>query len=221
MGRAKYTEEERAAIVASFINATRELMDESGIDAVSIRKVANKVGCSSAMLYLYFTDLDELLTLAAVSYLEDYCKDLVLKVDEEEDVESTYYRTWEVFCRHTFRHPRVFERLFFEGDTSRLDELVKEYYSIYPRQLNNISGSVLKMVLSGDLATRNMSVLEPYAQKLGYSQDETSLLNDITLSYFRTCLERAESLEDEKDRATLREEFMRGIRFLTHRSTDR
>ncbi|SDR86121.1 TetR/AcrR family transcriptional regulator [Parafannyhessea umbonata] len=221
MGRSKYTEEERTAIAASFINATRELIDESGIDAVSIRKVANKVGCSSAMLYLYFADLDELLTLAAVSYLEDYCKDLVLKVDENEDEESRYYRTWEVFCRHTFRHPLVFKRLFFEGDTSRLDELVKEYYTIYPRQLSNISGSVLKMVLSGDLAARNMTVLEPYAKKLGYSQDKTALLNDVTISYFRTCLERAEPLDDEKDRDALREKFMRGLRFLTHHSADR
>lgn len=58
-------------MVTSFIDAARSIIDSDGIDSVSIRKVASKVGCSSAALYLYFWDLNGLLALSTITYLED------------------------------------------------------------------------------------------------------------------------------------------------------
>ncbi|QUC02408.1 TetR/AcrR family transcriptional regulator [Atopobium sp. oral taxon 416] len=58
-------------MVTSFIDAARSIIDSDGIDGVSIRKVASKVGCSSAALYLYFWDLNGLLALSTITYLED------------------------------------------------------------------------------------------------------------------------------------------------------
>ncbi|MGN0070994.1 MAG: TetR family transcriptional regulator [Atopobiaceae bacterium] len=216
MGRSKYTSAERAAIVSDFIEATRSIIDESGIESVSIRKVAAKVGCSSAMLYLYFTDLDDLLTTACVSYLESYCRELVEKNILREAPGNAYYDTWVIFCRKTFENPRVFDRLFFKGDTSKLDDTVKRYYMAFPKQLENLTGAILNMALAGDLYKRNMSLLEPYAHQLGYSVETTDLINKITISYFHACLDKAKSMEaSDENIAALTDDFMKAARFIT------
>ena len=69
-----------------------------------------------------------------------------------------------------------------------LDEVVKRYYSIYPNQLDHLSGAVLSMVLLGNLHERNLSVLEPCASDLGISQERIELMNDITVSYYHDVL---------------------------------
>lgn len=188
MGRTSYTEEERRAIIASFISATRKAIDQDGIANVSIRKISNGTGYSSATLYLYFQDLDELVQLSLVGYLESYCRSLVDNDIPHDTPLETYLWSWRQFCLFTFRKPEIFNSLFFGASSSMLDEVVKRYYSIYPNQLDHLSGAVLSMVLSGNLHERNLSVLEPCASDLGISQERIELMNDITVSYYHDVL---------------------------------
>ena len=80
MGRSKYSPEERERIITTFIRAAREIVDLEGVENVSIRKVASLAGFNSATIYLYFKDLDELITLASISYLENYCRTLAADI---------------------------------------------------------------------------------------------------------------------------------------------
>lgn len=216
MGRTKYTAEERKAIIADFIEAAAEIIDEEGIDSVSIRKVSARAGFSSATLYLYFQDLDELCALASIGYLEEYCHSLVESERPGEDPVQTYLRTWEQFCRAAFRRPEVFRHLFFDRHTASLDEIAKRYYSIYPDQLDRISGPVLSMVLTGDLYARNLKVLMPCAADLGIDGARVYLVNDVTVSYFHTCLDRIcdDDLDDEGRQIAV-DEFIEAVRYLT------
>lgn len=188
MGRTSYTEEERRAIIATFIRATREVIDEDGVSGVSIRKVSNRTGYSSATLYLYFRNLDELVLLSLVGYLEDYCKSLIDSDIPHDTPLETYLWTWRQFCLFTFKRPEVFSNLFFGTYSSLLDDVVKRYYAIYPNQLDRINGAVLSMVLSGNLYERNMKVLAPCASNLGADEDRIGLMNEITVSYYHHVL---------------------------------
>ena len=55
-----------------YIEATYEILRESGMEGFTIRSVAERVGCSSAALYKHFTDANHLLSLASVRYLRKY-----------------------------------------------------------------------------------------------------------------------------------------------------
>ena len=188
MGRVKNSPEERHAIMAAYIDAAADMIREDGIESVSIRKVSARAGFSSATLYLYFSGLDELVSLASVSYLRAYVAELSKKEDRMSTPQDAYNLTWEVFCMHTFAHPAIFRHLFFETHGNDLSEIVKSYYSVFPRELDQVSGTMLSMLMSGDLHARNARVLKPYAEQLGLSDEEADLANDMTVSFYHGLL---------------------------------
>ena len=53
-----------------FITSAKELIDEYGLDNITIRKIADVSGYNSATMYNYFQNLDELLIYASIDYLK-------------------------------------------------------------------------------------------------------------------------------------------------------
>ncbi len=215
MGRTKYSAEERKAVASSFIKATAGIIATDGMNDVSIRKVAAQAGYSSATLYLYFEDLSELVKLASVSYLRDYVKDLQPQALEGKPNKERYLITWDVFCDHAFANPSVFMQLFFGYNARPLGDVVKEYYSIFPRELDDIDGTMLTMLTRGSLIDRNMAVLQPLADELGFDTRTRTLVNELTVASFRDHLQRAcdENLTSEQSQQ-MKASFMDAAEFL-------
>lgn len=55
------TEIEKQALRSLILDAARELFIHKGVEAVTMRAVATKIGYSATSIYLYFSDKDELL----------------------------------------------------------------------------------------------------------------------------------------------------------------
>ena len=55
-------EELRTQNMIRFIEAARELIDQEGLESLSIRKIAEKAGFHNSTIYLYFRDMDHLRT---------------------------------------------------------------------------------------------------------------------------------------------------------------
>ena len=217
MGRTKYTPEKRNEIVSSFVKATIEIIQESGVDEVSIRSVSSRAGYSSATLYLYFNDLNELLSLASVFYFRNYVRDIAKTCPTGEcSAEEIYRYTWETFIRHALNKPEIYLNLFFGPSSDSLDEMVREYYELFPEELENVpEGPVLGMLEAGRLHVRNRAVLVPYAEEIGMPESEVDLANEITVAYFREVLERACKMElTDKVKKQITGEFMRGVFFI-------
>lgn len=217
MGRSKYSLDERTKIITNFLRVTREIIDIEGIEQVSIRKVAKNAGFNSATLYLYFKDADELITLASLRFLENYCRTLAMDTHLLTSDYDVYLHTWKVFCQYAFEQPRVFDRLFFFPHSIPLEDTIKRYYEIYPHQLDSFDGVVKEMLYAGSLASRNMKVLHPLVDD-GYIQEkDVDLINDITVCYFRKLLEdqcaQGGALASER----LTEQLLSGIEFLLHK----
>ena len=135
MGRTKYTPETRNAVMASFVTAMKGIIDELGVEGASIRRVSMATGYSSATLYLYFEDMNELVTMSLVSYLSDYVSDVVKSTPENEPPQEAYRRTWLMFCKHAFSHPAMFLNLFYGPQANKLDLIAKKYYELFPQEL--------------------------------------------------------------------------------------
>lgn len=191
MGRMKYSEEERNRIITNFLRCTREIIDFEGIGQVSIRKVSQKAGFNSATMYLYFKDADELITLASMGYLENFCRTLSADMPMLTNSREVYLHSWKVFGMHAFRNPQVFHHLFFYPHSVPLNETVTRYYEIYPHQLGDTDGPVREMLLAGPLEERNLQLLRPLAGELGMDEEETMLINDLTICYFKKLLEES------------------------------
>lgn len=100
----------RQQTMSYFINAALEIIEEEGIDSLSIRKTAEKAGYNSATLYHYFSDFEELRIFSAMKYLDQYAKDLPAYLEPVTRPLERYLKIWECFCLHSFSHPDIFWR---------------------------------------------------------------------------------------------------------------
>lgn len=188
-------------MTALFVDVTRSIMDREGADRVSIRKVAKSAGYNSATMYLYFKDVDELITMASLSYLVDYCRALARAQQGWRTPEETYVYAWEIFCRHAFLYPHVFYRIFFFQHSTPLEQTIERYYEIFPHQLDNIDGAVYRMLRGGALESRDHRVLRPLVEDGELGERSAELISRMAVGHFRQLLsekcERGDLVDDE------------------------
>lgn len=215
MGRTKYTPETRNAVMASFVTAMKGIVDESGLEGTSIRRVSMATGYSSATLYLYFEDINELIMMSLVSYLSDYVSDIVESTPENESPEDAYRRSWQLFCKHAFAHPAIFLNLFYGPQSNKLNVIAKKYYELFPEELEQATGTMLDMLERGSLLDRNRILLTSLAGEMGLTEHEADLANDLTFSYFHSFLEEAsQNNYTETESAALTDRFIEGAFFV-------
>jgi len=219
MGRSRYSDEERDHIIITFIRAAREIIQEEGIEKVSIRKIAALTGFNSATMYLYFPNSDALITMALMSYLEEYCRRLADDMPLMRTSEEVLMHTWEVFCGYAFAYPQIFHHIFFTPHTVPLEETMDAYYRLFPEQLENIDGHVSDMLQQGEITERSMAVLWPAAVERGFSREEAEMINSLIVCYFREMLEQCcRGGEGAPSAEEFTEKLLYALRFLIGRS---
>lgn len=215
MGRTKYSEAERDKIIVMFISATREVIETEGIGNVTVRKVADIAGCNSSLLYFYFNDVDELVTLACMSYLEKYTKTLVADLKHLDDDYDIFIHTWEVFTVYTLNNPEIFNQIFFSRHKEPLSKMISEYYRLFPAQLESVGTAVKDMLYQGTLEERNSDVLRPLVETGQIKEENVELVNSLMLSYFHEILHKRMTSDGgliESDQ--LKNQFMRAVKYL-------
>ena len=189
MGRNKYSVEERDTILRSFIRCTKEIMETEGVEHVSTRKLASLTGYISAKLYFYFKNIDDLIAMASVGYTEKYCRALAADMSRLTNAYEFAVHAWDIFCRCAFDEPALYYRLFFGKRETPLQELVDEYYRLYPAQLEKMDPSVREFMMNGDLSKRTMITLRRLLAEGIVVEDKLPVVNELMVSYFKSLLE--------------------------------
>ncbi len=215
MGRPKYSTQERDQILVTFIRAAREIIQDEGIEKVSIRKVANITGLNSATMYLYFPNADALITMACMSYLEKYCRTLAADMPLMQSKRDAFVHSWEIFSKYAFADPQIFRHLFYTEHSFDMGELIDTYYRLFPHQLDDISDTMVDMLHAGNIDARSMHILSPLAEELGFSRERTEMVNELVVCYFRLLLEeRCQNADSMVLSEQLTAKLMRVLRFL-------
>ena len=201
-------------MISAFLQAAIEIINQEGIEQVSIRKVAKTAGFNSATIYLYFQDADELITMASIGYLEEYCRLLSETPQQNKSPYEVYLYTWTLFCRYAFTHPHVFYRLFYHPHRKPLNHSLQIYYEIFPELLENISSPLLEILHEGNLCSRNMKALLPLAQKNLICQEDIPMINDLILCFFRKLLEEQCQQKPAHTSEEQTQRFLQAARFL-------
>ena len=115
-----------------FISEAYNMIQECGIENITVRDLAKRVGVSSAALYRHFADLEYVLVLASIRFLDGYVKeikDITLngKNPVEVDIEA-----WKCFNKYVFQNPPLFLNLFWGKYSKELDYALQEYFELYP-----------------------------------------------------------------------------------------
>lgn len=181
---------QKKRIIKYFINAVIQIQEKEGLEAVTIRKVADIAGYNSATLYNYFENLDSLLFFASMEYFKEYINELPGKLEAKNDSLERYIIIWECFLKHSFKYPQNYYSIFFVKAGNRSNEYSSEYYSLFPLDTSGMTQDIKNMMTSKDLFSRgNIAVSECIKQ--GYFKEEEGYeLNDIITYIYESFLYR-------------------------------
>ena len=192
-----------------YIEAAYELLVRDGLDGVSIRKVAEEVGCSSAALYRHFPDIDKLVAVASIRFLRDYIEDARLLSKVDMNPLELNLQLWECLAYYSFRNADVYENLFFgASDNGMYTDAVIEYFDEYPEDLAGLRDFMLDMFRSATTIAERDSILLNRSAEIGMiSGDASMYLCEVDSYLFRGMLAdvRARDLDDEDYRWVTRE----------------
>jgi len=173
-----------------FIDAAAHIMDEEGIEFVTIRKVSDLAGYNSATLYNYFKSLDELILYASIRHLKEYTLNLQKFVETAKDSIDKYLKIWECFCRYSFSSPQVYNNIFFGKHTDSIHKIIEEYYSIFPEELGEQSEELLSMFLVSDIYKRNLVLLSKVQSDGFVRKEQLDSLNEMSILLYYGMLTR-------------------------------
>lgn len=167
-----------------FIEETRKIITEEGIDNVTIRKVAKKTGYNSATIYNYFDNCNQLIFFASLDFLGEYSQAMPDYIAGAEDEIERFILMWECFCKYSFENPKIYYSIFTEhiGDASKI--LMDNYFKIYPEKLKSADQSLVRMLRSPDLSERASFASKPLTEKGILTKDQAENMdNMITYIY--------------------------------------
>lgn len=94
------------------LQAAMEMVEQDGIEALSLRRLAERVGVSPPALYHHFRDKQALLCAigeAAIGRFEGQMQDGLLEV---QGLEARFERFVTIYVRFALDHPELYELLF-------------------------------------------------------------------------------------------------------------
>lgn len=129
-----------------YVALASKIIKEEGVKAISIRRLAKDLGCSSASMYRYFKNLDELLFYAQLDALNDYILDLSRREKDWKDIWDAHFGIWESYAHAAFKNPQAFEAIFYQNLNKDLGEALKEYYDMFPETIVRVSPMIKEML---------------------------------------------------------------------------
>lgn len=181
---------QKKRMMSYFIEATNKIIEEEGIEDVTIRKVADLAGYNSATLYNYFNNLDHLIFFACMKYMREYISTLPHSIADMENSLDKYFLIWKAFARYSFIYPKIYFRIFFDKYSNSLNDTIRQYYDIFPEELGKQSTDLMPMLLGQNIYDRNIYILKACLHK--YSTDILQLeeINEIHILIYQGMLMR-------------------------------
>jgi Transcriptional regulator len=138
------------------VAATCQIIQEKGMEGVTAREVAKRVGVTPTVIYRHFENLCHLIVLASITCISDYLDTLKKINDIEKDPIEKNILGWENFNRHAFANPPIYENLFWGKYNDQLEIALFDYYKIFPESLlYKQDAFLICSLLSGNIEERD------------------------------------------------------------------
>lgn len=145
-----------------FIDAAADIVAQEGVTAVTIRKTADRAGYSSASIYKYFENIDQLVAFAAISSLKAFMDDLAVISTQAHNPLERYVRTIFHSSRHAFQNPKMYRAIFIDR-VIEPEEAFEQYYSTFPEERVELPRDLYETFFAHDFHVRTHVLLEQCA----------------------------------------------------------
>ena len=183
-------EKHKKIAINHFISAADELINEVGIEKITIRGIAQKSGYNSATIYNYFENLDHLIFFGAMKNIRDYALALNSYLSDEKNAMDRFLMVWECFLNYAYLKPDIYNAIFFPRLSKNIEEYVAEFYSLFPEDLGIHHDTISTMLLKGDINERGMTTVMDCVNEGFIEPHNADKLNNMTLLIFEGMLIR-------------------------------
>lgn len=163
-----------------FIDATVDIINEDGINQVTIRKVADRAGYNSATIYNYFGEVSHLIFFASMKLLKNYTEEVTESMKKGQTSLEKYLLAWECFCKHSFQQPAIFQAVFIMDLGDKPERMIERYYEMYPSDLINIPDGLKPILFERSMTKRGRSLLQLVARDGLIDEGQVDSLNEMT-----------------------------------------
>ena len=200
--------EKKKKVMIYFIEATEELMKEDDIDKISIRKIAKRAGYNSATLYYYFDDLEHLILFASIRYLREYTTALAKKIKPTMTTLEKYRTVYETFNYYAFRSPVIFHNMFFGKYSPMLLEVIKEYYDIFPDDLEGHEDLLKNLLKQGNMYYRDKQIVDELVKEGNVDTNKVDITLKILINVHQSYVYEAMIQGDKLDLESQEKSFL-------------
>lgn len=180
-----------------FIEAAQEIMVEEGINAITLRKVADIAGYNGATLYNYFKDLDHLILFASLKYLKLYNLEVVRQLKNCKNEREKLIMMWETFCKISFKNPQPFYQIFFNKHSGSLESIIKKYYELFPEDIGTKTKDLQPILAGAKLDERNKIAIIRIAKEENQSWINIDLMNEMMIALYHDLI--LKRISDDSD----------------------
>lgn len=179
---------QRQRMLTYFIDATTQIIDQEGIDAITVRKIADIAGYNSATLYNYFENLDHLVFLAAMKSIRRYGENLPIYIKNAKNALERKFIVTECFCDYIFNNIDIANAIFFAKLDKPINYYVKEYYEIYPNELMHSDEDISTMFLKNNIYDPAVTLLNQCADEGFICREDIPEISEMTMIIYNGML---------------------------------
>ncbi|MDD7208845.1 MAG: TetR/AcrR family transcriptional regulator [Lachnospiraceae bacterium] len=182
-----------------YIQITSSILEKEGVKGISIRRIANEAGCTSAVLYKHFDNLNHLIILASVKFLEPYITEFI-RVTRRKDISSIQMDLylWKFFIRESYKNKPYYMQMFFSPDREMLEDYIYEYYTLFPDEEREFDGFSASIIFSNNLEEREHIRLRRAAHENLITADNAILLSRLSTAVFNGMFLRSPDYSDDR-----------------------
>ncbi|WP_243155608.1 TetR/AcrR family transcriptional regulator [Dorea formicigenerans] len=168
-----------------YIEKVCKIIERDGDEDLSIRRIAKELGCSSAALYRYFNSKSELMYYVSLNTLEDY----IIRLNKAEEtwtgVWDIYVGVWYCYSQEAFRHPKDYNRLFFEHTNEYLGGAIKEFYQMFPDNIGESNQFFAEMLGTADFWGRDYEMCKKCVKAGVLTPENGKVLNRMACTLYK------------------------------------
>ncbi len=196
-----------------FIRSTQEIIEQEGVERVTLRNISQKAGYSTAALYRYFEDLEELIIISSLKYSKDYLREVSPFFAQNPLSAEAYLLSWQAFMTCVLKYPQIFYRMLFGRYRDRLGELIRSYEELFPEDKIVYERFNLAQFEGKGIANYTLFLLQGYAQDNAMPLEDLSCLNDMMLNCMQSALAQ-KCTDPSLSSKDLLARFMKQVAFL-------
>lgn len=168
-----------------YVQKAYDILNEEGIQSVTIRRLGKEVGCNAASLYRCFEDIDELFLYVGLKFLKEYLKEVNEFLNAPFDRTELYLKTWDCFLKHSFARPQIFNGLFFSKYDMKINYIIADYYRLFPEELEGFDDELKNVFLSFPFSERNLKMLKLCVEQGAICEGDLLFLSDMIIQLYK------------------------------------